>query len=58
MTAHEMITITTKRKIGKKKMDQLWEAIVDIVGENNLETAGGKPLTKSQFTGVWMEAHK
>jgi hypothetical protein len=58
MTAHELITITTKRKLGKKKMNELWDKIMDVVGEDNLETAGGKPLTARQFTGVWLEAHK
>lgn len=57
MTSHELITITTKRKIGKKKMDELWGNIVEILGDN-LETSGGKTLTSSQFIGVWLEAHK
>lgn len=54
---HELITLTTKRKIGKKKMDLLWDSIVDILGDN-LETAGGKPITSRKFMLIWGIAHE
>lgn len=57
MTAHEMITITTKRKIGKKKMNEIFDSMIDILGDN-LETAGGKPISTMQHLRVWMEARE
>ena len=53
---YELITITTKRKIGKKKMGEIWDSLTDIIGDN-LETGGGHPLSQIQFIRVWDVAH-
>ena len=54
---HELITITTKRKIGKKKLDAIWDNIIDELGDN-LETGGGKPITKRKHMLIWGIAHE
>ncbi len=54
---YEFITISTKRKIGKKKLNELWDGIIDVLGDN-LETAGGKPINQMQFILMWDIAHE
>jgi len=53
---YELITLATKKKIGKKKMGEIWDSIIDIL-EDNLETGGGHPLSQMQFIRVWDIAH-
>lgn len=54
---YEFITISTKRKIGKKKLGKIWDYIIDELGDN-LETAGGKPINQMQFIEMWDIAHR
>jgi hypothetical protein len=54
---YEFISISTKRKIGKKKMNEIWDNIIDVLGDN-LETAGGKPITAMKFIRMWDIAHE
>ncbi len=54
---YEFITISTKKKIGKKKVGEIFDSIIGILGDN-LETAGGKPITRIKFILMWDIAHE
>ena len=55
---YEFITISTKKKISKKRMNELWDSIIDIVGDSNFETGGGKTITQRKFMLMWNIAHE
>ncbi len=52
----ELLTITTTRKITKKQDLKIFEALMDILGDNLL-TTGGLPITSKQHKQIWEIAH-
>jgi hypothetical protein len=53
----ELITIMTKRKITKKQDLKIFEALIDILGDKNLLTTGGSPITFEQHRKIWEIIH-
>ena len=54
---HELLTITTKRKITQKQDLEIFETLMYILGEENLLTTGGRPITSKQHKQIWEIAH-
>ena len=53
---YQLITICTKKKISKRADGEIWDAIIKALGDN-LETAGGLPISQIKYLDIWSVAH-
>jgi len=46
---HWMTTVASRRKLTDKQVTKIFDAIIDIVGDDNYLTGGARYLTSSEF---------
>ena len=44
-----MTTVVSNKKLSDKQVTKIFDAIIDIVGNDNYQTGGARDLTKKDF---------
>ena len=49
-----MTTVVSNKKLTDKQVNKIFDAIIDIVGNDNYQTGGARDLTSKQFSDMYM----